>query len=691
LLAEYRWVTVTAVGGCGKTRLAIAVGEAELRERPDGVWFVDLRAVVRDDEVPAAVAKALGLTLRAGDAVEQVLAYLHDKSILVVLDNCEHVVGGCAEFAELFLSAPSRAVVLATSREALSVEGERTMALARLRSDGLDAPAERLFMERAALVDPTFTVTEADRGAVTAVCTHLDGLPLAIELAAARVSVLTPAELLAGLSDRFAMLSGGRKTRRTLEAALDWSYHLLPADEQHVLRALGAFVDGYDLDAVAAVAHVSRPAATVAVEALLAKSLLVRVAGGQRARFGLLESVKAYAERLLVDADEMAETRDRLLAHFYALATQRGVSGFSELRLGIGLRADLGNLTAAFEWAAEQDRWTDAGELISGSYAAFLLDGGGLEAAALIKRATEACERDNPGLADALRIALIHCLVWLNEWSTIGAIASALMSSAVPALRAFGLIIEALVTGFSDRQTAEQQLARAKVEVEAAVAAHPSLTGDIIAGYVPWIGARIAANAGDYETALHGSQAWLDIQRDTDFYSTGATRATKHIAVCEILIGRPTDALRTIEWVEQFDFVGSNTDDVRALSHLALGDRSQAEHDIRVQAFRALTGRLIGEVCDSALLLAALAHAEGADDVARRLLLDMGMGQEPATIVYTAYLASQLGLADQHAERQRLAIGYHTTSPEGPSGSRMAMTAVRHELQRRGWIPADPS
>jgi hypothetical protein len=279
----------------------------------------------------------------------------------------------------------------------------------------------------------------------------------------------------------------------------------------------------------------------------------------------------------------------------------------------------------------------------------------------------------------------------LNEWSTIGDIASALTSSAVPALRAFGFILEALVTGFLDRKTAEQQLERARVEVEAVVAATPSLTADIIAGYVPWIGARIAANAGDYETALRGSQAWLDIQRDTDFYTTGATRATKHIAVCEILTGRPTDAFRTIEWVEQFDFVGSHTDDVRVLSRLALGDRSQAEHDIRVHAFRALTGRLTGEVCDSALLLAALAHAEGADDVARQLLLHMGMGQEPATIVYTAYLASQLGVTDQHAERQRLAIGYHTTSPEGPSGSRMAMTAVRHELQRRGWIPADPS
>jgi len=463
------------------------------------------------------------LTLRGGDPVDQVLAYLHDKKALVVVDNCEHVVDGSAGFAERFLAVPSPAVVLATSREALSVDGERTMVLGRLRSEGVDAPAVRLFIERAALVDPGFVLAEADREVITAVCAHLDGLLLAIELAAARVSVLSPAELLAGLSDRFGLLSSGRRARRTLETALDWSYQLLGANEQLVLRTLGVFVDGFDLDAVAAVADISRRAATVAVEALLAKSLVVRVAGGERARFGLLESVKAYAEQHLVDADEAIPTRDRHLGHFHALATQRGVSGFSELRLGIRLRIDRGNLAAAFEWAAEQDRWTEAGELIAGSYAAFLLDGGGLDAATLLERATEACEPRAAGQADALRVALSHCLVWLNEWSTMGRIASALKSSSVPALRAFGHIVEALVTGFSDQETAKQQLARARVEVDAVVASNPSLTADIVAGYVPWIGARIAATAGQYEAALHGTHTWLQIQRDTDFYSTGAT------------------------------------------------------------------------------------------------------------------------------------------------------------------------
>ncbi len=312
-----------------------------------------------------------------------------------------------------------------------------------------------------------------------------------------------------------------------------------------------------------------------------------------------------------------------------------------------------------------------------------------LDAAALIERATEACEPDAPGLADALRVALGHCLVWLNEWSTVGLIGTALLRSSVPALRAFGYVVEALVTGFSDEQIAEEQLARARVEIDAAVASHPSPTADIVAGYVPWIGARIAATAGRYETALDGAQTWLQHQRDSDFYSTGATRAAKQVAACQILTGRPADAMRTMEWVDQFDFVSANSDDIRALSHLALGDHARAEHHVRVHATRALTGRLIGEACDSALLLAALAHAEGHDDVARQLLLDMGMGQEPATIVYSAHLAAQLDIADQFAACQRRAIGYQTTSPEGPSGSRLAMTAVRQELHERGWLRPD--
>jgi predicted ATPase len=687
LLAEHRWVTLTGFGGSGKTRLAIAVGEAELLHRQDGVWFVDLTTVNRDNEVPTAVAKALGLTLRGGDAVEQIVAFLREKSALLIVDNCEHVIDASAAFADRFLSAAGTAVVVATSREGLAVDGEHTVVVGPLPCDAGDAPAVRLFAERAVAVDPTFVIDQANAEIVATLCRHLDGLPLAIELAAARVTIMTPSELLEGLGDRFAVLSGGRQRyrRRTLEATLDWSYELLTAQEKQVLRALGVFVDGFDIDAVSAVADIPRHAALLTVEALVAKSLVVRVHGRDRARFNLLETVKAYAEQRLRDAGEMTSVCDRHLTYFHGLATARGCSGFSELRVGIGLRRDRNNLTAAFERAAADKRWLEAGELIAGGYAAFVLDGGALDASTLLQRAIQACEGTDPDLTDALHTALGLCLVWLNDWTTIGAIAARLVRSSVPPLRAFGFLLVANVTAFSDPDAAQAQLRRAAAEVDDVLTTSPSVTADVVAGCLPYVRARIEAAGGDYVAALLDTQAYLTAQETADFYMTTTSRAMKQAAVFEILLGRPESALRTVEWFDQFDFVGSNTDDVKALSYLGLGDLVAAERHVRAHAARAMTGRLLGETCDSAALLAALADAEGNSSVARELVLQMGMGQEAAIIVHSNHLAAKLGIAAEHTERRYLAMGYDARSAEGPSGSRTATTAVRNELRRRGW------
>jgi predicted ATPase len=687
LLAEHRWVTVTGFGGLGKTRLAIAVGEAELLHRRDGVWFVDLTAVSGENELPAAIAKALGLTLRAGDAIGQILTFLRDKAALLIVDNCEHVIDATATFADRFLADASPTVVLATSREALAIDGEQSVVLRSLPCDAGDAPAVRLFAERAAAVDPAFALDQTNAEIVATLCRHLDGMPLAIELAAARVPVMTPGELLEGLSDRFALLSSGRHRQRrpTLEATLDWSYELLAPEEQLLLRALGVFVDGFDIDAASAVAAIPRNAAMLVVEALVAKSLVVRVHGGDRARFNVLETVKAYAEQRLMDAGEATSVCDRHLNYFHGLATRRGCSGFSELRVGIGLRRDRNNLAAAFERAAADNRWAAAGELIAGGYAAFVLDGGALDASTMLERAIHHCEADDPDLTDVLHVALIFCLVWLNEWSTIERTGKRLTRSSVPPLRAVGFILMANVTGFSDAEAARAHLRTAEEVLDEVLATEPSVTASVVAGHIPYVRARIEATAGDFASALRDTQAFLTAQSTADFYSTTTPRAIKHAAVCEILLGQPESALRTIEWLDQFDFIRSSTDDVQALTYLALGDIDAAERHIRVHAARAITGRLLGETCDSALLLAALADAEGDRSLARDLVLQMGMGQEAAMIIYSNQFADKLGISVEHAERQGLAMAYHAGSIEGPSGSRMALAAVRNEVRRRGW------
>ena len=248
LLTSHRLVTLSAVGGSGKTRLAIAVGEEELHHRSGGVWFVDLTSVMNPDEIAAAVAGATGLRLTSGDATAQVVAFFADKAALVILDNCEHVIDGCAEFVEAMLASPGATAMLATSREALDVDGERVMGLGSLATldgegtAGATSPAVELFVERAIAIDPGFTMSDDDAPIVAELCARLDGMPLAIELAAARVTVMSPAELLSGLDDRFNLLSGGRRRQRqrTLEATLDWSYDLLDAEQQTRLPVVGS-------------------------------------------------------------------------------------------------------------------------------------------------------------------------------------------------------------------------------------------------------------------------------------------------------------------------------------------------------------------------------------------------------------------------------------------------------------------
>ena len=355
-------------GRFGQNRLAIAVGEAELLKRPGGVWFVDLTAVLGDDDVPAAIAKAVGLTLRDGDLALQVVEHLADKDALVILDNCEHVVDGCADFADRFLTAPGQATLLATSREALAVDGEQIVVLRALSSEGADSPAVRLFADRAFAVDAHFSVDDTNADTLVSLCRHLDGMPLAIELAAARVTVMTPAELLAGLHDRFELLAGGRRHRqRTLAATLDWSYDLLSSDEQRMLRALSVFrrrlrprrgcYGGGPPPSHRRGAH----------RALVAKSLVVRVDEGDRARFGLLETVKAYAEDRLLASDELTEVRGRHLDHFHGLATVHGRTGFSEIRLGSRC-GPTGGTSRRLEWAASRRRGlgrrADRGQLL---------------------------------------------------------------------------------------------------------------------------------------------------------------------------------------------------------------------------------------------------------------------------------------------------------------------------------------
>jgi predicted ATPase/class 3 adenylate cyclase len=687
LLTTNRLVTVTAVGGVGKTRLAIAVGEAELPHRPAGVWLADLTAVVNGADVPAAIAKAAGLTLRDGDRSDQVITYLADKATLVILDNCEHVIDACAEFSERFLRVAGDAVVLATSREALDVEGERTMVLGPLPSNGPGSPGVRLFVDRAIAVDPRFELTDANAGTVAGLCTRLDGLPLAIELAAARVPVMTPTELLSGLDDRFQLLSGGRRRQRqrTLEATLDWSYDLLEPEEQRVLRALGVFVDGFDIDAVTAVTKIPRQTAIAVVEALVAKSLVVRIEPHDPARFGLLETVKAYAEDRLLDAGEAADVRDAHLEHFRQVASVNGRTVFGELRLGVRLRPDRSNLTSAFEWGAATTRWIEVGELLVGGHAAYVFDGSLPELNTLIDRATQRCHPHDPELAEYLRAVSLPTLSWLGDHTAYVNVTRELTTSRLPSTRIFAMAMLSYLETAADADGARALLAQAQAELDSTPPATGDRNLDIVAGMMAYIPAVLAAYDGDPALALRHADQALAVEARNDYRTVLLFSATQLAATCEIVLDQPARALERLGDLNQFDLAFFTGDEVRALAHLALGERDQAERIIRNHAKQAVTGQIRAQAGDSLMLLAALANAEGQSQMATELLLHMGVGHHAATRMYSTDLAARLGVATEHATMVRHALRSDAGHDPRATDATMMMTALHRELARRDW------
>lgn len=316
-LQDERLVTLVGPGGVGKTRLAAVSAEAAAAAFPFGGAFVDL-VPARGGFVDQAAAAALGVVPRAQESpADAVVARLRQGRSLLVLDNCEHVVADAAAFTERILAACPATTVLATSRERLGVPGERIVPVAPLP---LESDAVALFRDRAGAVDPGFA---ADADVIERLCARLDGVPLAIELAAARSGALDAADLLAGLDDALRLLAGGRgqdARHRSLRAVVDWSYLLLDDDEKEVFRRLAAFVGGFDLDAVTAVAAPGqRAVAADLLGRLVDKNLVARRrAGGWR----LLETVRAFAAELLERSDERDVVRQRHLEWATATAAE---------------------------------------------------------------------------------------------------------------------------------------------------------------------------------------------------------------------------------------------------------------------------------------------------------------------------------------------------------------------------------
>jgi predicted ATPase/class 3 adenylate cyclase len=368
-------ITLTGVGGVGKTRLALQVAADAVARFPDGAWFVDLGPVLDASYVAAAFSTALLLPeRRQGTLEESIVAALREKRLLVVLDNCEHVIDAVAELVDTVVGSCPGVSVMATSREALGVDGEdtyevRPLSMPTSGADGapgslMDNDAIRLFAERARSVKRGFSLSPENAPVVAEICQRLDGIPLAIELAAARLKMMSPAEVLARLDERFQLLAGGRRTvlerHQTLRGAIDWSYELLDPAEQLLFARLSVFAGGFTLDAAEAVGAGDDVEARVVLAllgSLVAKSMVVTDDTAAGTRYRLLDTLREYATERLGELDDPSRVHARHAAYFLILVetvtpTLKGPddeTGFARLA------ADQDNLRAALGWTRDHD------------------------------------------------------------------------------------------------------------------------------------------------------------------------------------------------------------------------------------------------------------------------------------------------------------------------------------------------
>src|SRR5712692_3774729 len=388
VLGSSRLLSLTGAGGIGKTRLAVRLARGLVNDFPDGVWLVDLAPLLVPDLVAQTIATALGVREGPQRSVrDTLLDTLRDRELLLVLDTCEHLIASCAELVEALLRGAPALRILATSRETLGVCGETVCrvpslslpeALASVPVDALvESDATQLFIERASAVDAAFKPSPDNADAIARICRRLDGIPLAIELAAARVVVLSPEQIEARLQDRFRLLTGGARTavarQRTLEATVDWSYQLLSDVERQLLSRLSVFPAAWTLEAVEHVCggdEIHEDDVLDLLSRLVSKSLVVvdsEFAGGRRYRF--LETVRQYARERIVQAGAADRLRERHFEFFYnefrgALPILRHHHQLACLRR---LRIEQENVRAALEWALTSSALGEKGVELAGA------------------------------------------------------------------------------------------------------------------------------------------------------------------------------------------------------------------------------------------------------------------------------------------------------------------------------------
>jgi predicted ATPase/class 3 adenylate cyclase len=388
LLKNTHLLTLTGPGGAGKTRLSLQVGADIIDEFANGVWFVELAPITDSVLLPNEILKELGIKEEPNKTLDETLTgYLKDKEILIILDNCEHLIDACAILTENLLKACSKLKIIATSREALKCTGEQTYSILSLKTPNLkdelsleqlsQYEAVSLFIERALAVNTKFRVTNVNAPALAGICSQLDGIPLAIELAAARVKVLTVEKIYERLNNRFSLLTGGKRTalprQQTLRALIDWSYDLLSQEEKILWSRLSVFNDGWTLESAEEICSddkVKKEEIFDLLCALTEKSIIIF--DEEKDRYRILESLCQYGEERLKEVNEKDVILSKHLHYLmeFAESTEPKLKGSKAKEWLDKLEIEHGNLQAAIDWSLK-DGDNEEGARIAGALAKF--------------------------------------------------------------------------------------------------------------------------------------------------------------------------------------------------------------------------------------------------------------------------------------------------------------------------------
>jgi len=588
LMSAYRVVTLTGPGGIGKTALAVKIGHRLRVDFPDGTWLVELASLSDPALVPSAVARAAGLKL-GGERIsaETVARAIGDRKILLILDNCEHVIEAAASLAELLVRLCPRTTILATSRELLQINGEY---ICRVPPLDVPAPGKQdpdellghaavgLFVSRAQSFDADFTGRNPDLQAIAAICRHLDGIPLAIEFAAATAAALGVRQVADGLRDRFTLLTRGRRTavarHRTLRATLDWSYELLPGQEQFVLRWLAVFPAGFTLDAAAAVMRESgldRSAVADAIASLVAKSLVTLDESEQSSRWRLLETIRAYGLEKLARHGETTRAARHHAAYFrdvFALT-----SGFLSRQSSEDLARhgrEIDNVRAALDWCFAADGDAAIGIDLTAAFAPVWMN---------LSLMVECCDRCEAALCHIAPGTSSRALqpMWLRI-----ALGSSLIATLGPSERSLQVLIEALETAdalndpgaqarslsvlataytyrgeYAEAQNAVERLRQAATRI-----GDPALVvvADRLLGVTLVTAGRLRDGQQSLERVLHAPDTPHDMRRST-------WRHSEHRAMARAMLARAL-------WLQGF------TDQAVSQAQASLEDLRSTDHPL---------------------------------------------------------------------------------------------------------------